>query len=193
MHHPEDNPWQITGDQIIYDNPWINLTHYDVINPAGKPGIYGKIHFKNIAIGIVPLDEQLNTYLVGQYRFVLNQYCWEIPEGGGPIGTNPLDAAKRELLEETGLKADQWTEIQQMHLSNSVSDELSIVYLARNLSQFEAQPEDTEQLQVKKIPFEEVYQMVCNGHITDAITVAAVLKVKLLILENQLRPTALTT
>jgi 8-oxo-dGTP pyrophosphatase MutT (NUDIX family) len=134
----------------------------------------------------VPLDAELNTYLVGQYRFVLNQYSWEIPEGGGPVGTDPLEAAKRELIEETGLKAAEWTEIQRMYLSNSVSDELSIIYLARNLSQFEAQPEDTEQLQVKKVPFEEVYQMVCSGQITDAITVTAILKVKLLLLENQL-------
>lgn len=186
MQHPEANPWQITAEQNEYDNPWINLTEFKVINPSGNPGIYGKIHFKNFAIGVIPLDDDLNTYLVGQYRFPLNQYSWEIPEGGGPLGTDPLESAKRELLEETGLKATQWTELQRMHLSNSVSDELSIIYLARGLAQFEAEPEDTEQLQVKKVPFEEVYQMVCRNEITDAITVAAVLRVKLLLLENQL-------
>ena len=186
MHHPEETPWKITSEKVIYDNPWINLTEYQVINPSGNPGIYGKIHYKNFAIGILPLDDELNTYLVGQFRFVLGQYSWEMPEGGGILNIDPLDSAKRELLEETGLKAKNWTEIQRLHLSNSVGDELSILYLARDLQQFEAEPEDTEQLIVHKLPFEEVYQMVCSGEITDAMTVAAVLKVQLLILENKL-------
>src|ERR1700712_1983851 len=184
--HPEDNPWQTHSQKLEYDNPWINLTEYQVINPSGNPGIYGKIHFKNLAIGVLPLDEDLNTYLVGQFRFPLGQYSWEIPEGGGIIGIDPVESAKRELLEETGLKAERWTEIQRLHLSNSVSDELSILYLARNLQQFEAEPEDTEQLIVKKIPFNEVYQMVCDGTITDAMTIAAVLKVQVLMLEGSL-------
>ncbi|MDB5090723.1 MAG: 8-oxo-dGTP pyrophosphatase MutT, family [Mucilaginibacter sp.] len=186
MHHPEENPWQITSEQTTYDNPWINVTEYKVINPSGNPGIYGKIHFKNVAIGVLPLDDELNTYLVGQFRFALGQYSWEMPEGGGPVGTDPLASAKRELLEETGLKASKWTEIQRLHLSNSVSDELSILYLARNLQQFEAEPEDTEQLIIHKLPFAEVYQMVCNGTITDAMTVAAVLKVQVMLLEGSL-------
>ncbi len=186
MHHPDENPWKITSEKVIYDNPWINLTEYQVINPSGNPGIYGKVHYKNIAIGVLPLDDELNTYLVGQFRFPLGQYSWEMPEGGGPVGTDPLASAKRELLEETGLKAQNWTEIQRLHLSNSVSDELSILYLARDLQQFEPEPEDTEQLIVHKLPFAEVYQMVCNGSITDAMTVAAVLKVQLLLLENKL-------
>jgi len=186
MQNPEENPWQITAEKVEYDNPWINLTEYQVINPSGNAGIYGKVHFKNYAIGIVPLDEDLNIYLIGQYRFPLNQYSWELPEGGGPLGTDPLESAKRELLEETGLKANDWTEIQRMHLSNSVSGELSIIYLARNLEQFEAEPEDTEQLQIRKLPFDEAYRMVCNNEITDSITVAAILKVKLMLLEKQL-------
>ena len=186
MHHPEENPWKITSEKAVYDNPWINVTEYQVINPSGNPGIYGKVHYKNVAIGVFPLDDDMNTYLVGQYRFVLGQYSWEMPEGGGPEGTDPLESAKRELLEETGLKAQNWTEIQCLHLSNSVSDELSIIYLARGLQQFEAEPEDTEQLIIHKLPFNEVYQMVCEGRITDAMTVAAVLKVRLLLFENHL-------
>ncbi|MDN3582177.1 NUDIX domain-containing protein [Mucilaginibacter flavus] len=186
MHHPEENPWKITAEKAIYDNPWINVTEYQVINPSGNPGIYGKVHFKNLAIGVLPLDDELNTYLVGQYRFTINQYSWEMPEGGGQIGVDPLDSAKRELLEETGLKAGQWTEIQQLHLSNSVSDEWGVIYVARGLTQHEAEPEDTEQLIVKKVPFAQVYQMVCDGEITDSMTVAAVLKVKLLLAENRL-------
>jgi 8-oxo-dGTP pyrophosphatase MutT (NUDIX family) len=186
MHHSEENPWQITSEKQVYDNPWIGLTEYQVINPSGNPGIYGKVHFKNLAIGVIPLDDDMNTWLVGQFRFALNQYSWEMPEGGGPMNEDPLDAAKRELLDETGLKASRWTEIQRIHLSNSVSDELSILYLAQGLEQFEPEPEETEQLAVKKLPFEEVYQMVCSGRITDAMTVAAVLKLKLMKVEGKI-------
>ncbi|HEY4194405.1 MAG TPA: NUDIX hydrolase [Mucilaginibacter sp.] len=186
MQRSEENPWQITSEKVVYDNPWIGLTEYQVINPSGNPGIYGKVRFKNFAIGVVPLDAEMNTYLVGQYRLVLDQYSWEIPEGGGSLAADPLESAKRELLEETGLKASRWTEIQRMHLSNSVTDELSIIYLAQDLQQFESEPEDTEQLVIKKVHFDEVYHMVCNGEITDSVTVAAVLKIKLMQLEGQL-------
>jgi 8-oxo-dGTP pyrophosphatase MutT (NUDIX family) len=186
MQHPEDNPWQIVSEKTIYDNPWIGLTEYQVINPSGNPGIYGKVHFKGFAIGVIPLDDDMNTYLVGQYRFPLNQYSWELPEGGGAFNVEPLDSAKRELLEETGLKASRWTEIQRMHLSNSVTDELCIIYLARDLQQFEPEPEDTEQLIIKKVPFDEVYNMVCSGKISDSVTVAAVLKIRLMQLEGKL-------
>jgi len=186
MQQTEENPWQISSEKVVYDNPWIGVTEYQVINPSGNPGIYGKVHFKNLAIGVVPLDSEMNTYIVGQYRFVLNQYTWEIPEGGCPLGTDPFESAKRELLEETGLKASKWTEIQRTHLSNSVTDELSIIYLAQDLQQFEPEPEDTEQLIIKKVPFDEVYRMVCDGEITDSVTVAAVLKIRLMQLEGSL-------
>ncbi|MBS1531418.1 MAG: NUDIX hydrolase [Bacteroidetes bacterium] len=184
--HTEENPWQITSDKKIYDNPWISLTEFQVINPSGNPGIYGKIYFKNFAIGIIPLDDDMNTYMVGQYRFAPDCYSWEIPEGGGPLDIDPLESAKRELLEEAGLKADQWTELFRMHLSNSVTDELSIIYLARGLKQFEPEPEDTEQLSLRKVPFAEIYRKVCDGEISDAITIAAVLKVQLMIAEGKL-------
>lgn len=175
------NSWKIEHEHIVYDNPWIKLHHFDVINPAGNPGIYGKVHFKNVAIGIVPLDEEGNTWLVGQYRFTLNSYSWEIPEGGGPLNEDPLNAAKRELLEETGLKADHWEEILRMYLSNSVTDEYSIIYIATGLTQHHAAPEETEQLTIKQIPFPVAAEMVSKGLITDAVSVAAILKVKLMI------------
>jgi 8-oxo-dGTP pyrophosphatase MutT (NUDIX family) len=186
MHHPEENPWQITSEKNIYDNPWINITEYQVINPSGNPGIYGKVSFKNLAIGIIPLDEDMNTYIVGQYRFATDCYSWEIPEGGGPLHIDPLESAKRELLEEAGLKAEYWTELLRMHLSNSVSDEVAIVYLARGLRQFEPEPEDTEKFTIRKLPFAELYQKVCSGEITDSVTVATVLKVQLMIAEGKL-------
>lgn len=182
----QHNPWQVLAEQKIYENPWISLTQYDVINPSGGKGIYGKVHFKGTAIGILPLDEQLNTYLVGQFRFTVNQYSWEIPEGGGALDVDPLESAKRELMEETGLTASSWSKLLDMHLSNSVSDEYGIVYLARSLQQGEASPEETEQLQVKKVPFEEAYAMVEEGIITDSLSVAAILKVKLMLADGRI-------
>lgn len=181
MINEQHNPWTIVAQQNVYDNPWINVTEYDVINPSGGKGIYGKIHFKNIAIGVIPLDEENNTWLVGQYRFPTDKYSWEIPEGGGNMDEAPLASAQRELLEETGLKAARWDKILDMYLSNSVTDEISVVYVARNLSEHEAEPEETEQLAVQKIPFSKVLDKVIAGEITDAITVAAVLKLDYLI------------
>ncbi|HVX49897.1 MAG TPA: NUDIX hydrolase [Chitinophagaceae bacterium] len=180
------NPWKIIDSESRYDNNWISLTHYNVINPSGGQGIYGKVHFKNLAIGIVPLDKDLNTYLVGQYRFTIDKYSWEIPEGGGPFNEQPLAAAKRELAEETGLHAADWTEILQIHLSNSVSDEFGHIYLARGLSQYAAMPEETEQLAVKKLPLADAIQMIEHGTITDSMSIAGLLKVKLMLLEGRL-------
>jgi 8-oxo-dGTP pyrophosphatase MutT (NUDIX family) len=180
------NPWQILFEKNVYDNPWINVTEFDVVNPNGGKGIYGKIHFKKIAIGALPLDEDRNTYLVGQYRFPLNEYSWEIPEGGGEPTESPLDSAKRELLEETGLIANEWKEILTLHLSNSVSDEMAIIFLAQKLGQRSPLPEETEELMVKKMPIEEAYQMVEEGRITDAMSVAAIQKIKLMLLDGKI-------
>nr|WP_199076169.1 NUDIX hydrolase [Pedobacter sp. ASV19] len=182
----EKNPWTTLESRKIYENNWIGLTEHDVINPSGGKGIYGKVHFKNLAIGILPLDAEKNTWLVGQYRYPLNAYSWEIPEGGGPLHLPALDSAKRELLEETGLRASHWQQIQQMHLSNSVSDELAIIYLATGLSEGESEPEETEQLCIRKLPFEQAYQMVLLGEITDSMSVAAILKTKILLDEGAL-------
>lgn len=179
MQATEKNPWTILDEEVKYDNPWISVTEYQVLNPHGGKGIYGKVHFKNLAIGIVALDDQKNIFLVGQYRFPLEQYSWEIPEGGGPHGIDPLASAKRELLEETGLKATSWEKLMEMHLSNSVSDELGIIYLATGLSQHEAIPEETEDLRIRKVPFDEAYDMLNQGMITDSMSVAALLKMKL--------------
>jgi 8-oxo-dGTP pyrophosphatase MutT (NUDIX family) len=181
------NPWAIINKKKVYDNRWINVTEYNVLNPSGGTGIYGKVHFKNHAIGIIPLDDEMNTYLVGQYRFVLDQYSWEIPEGGGPIGVDILESAKRELKEETGLIAKEWTKLVDLHLSNSVSDEYGVIFLARGLKQEESAPEETEDLVIRKLPFNEVYKMVEKGIITDSLAVTAVLKVKILLLEGKLK------
>jgi 8-oxo-dGTP pyrophosphatase MutT (NUDIX family) len=171
-----ENPWTTLKITPIYDNPWIRLEQHDIINPAGKSGIYGKVHFKNRAMAIIPIDEEGNTWLIGQYRYPLDIYSWEIPMGGGPIGKDLLESAKRELKEETGLRAEKWTEIMKIHTSNSVTDELAIVYLAEGLSQGETEFEETEILQIKKLPFDEALKMVMSGEITDSISVAGILK-----------------
>lgn len=176
-----DNPWKTLNSEEKYNNNWITVTEHRVINPSGGQGIYGEVHFKNLAIGVLPLDEAYNTWLVGQYRYPLKAYSWEIPEGGGPLGTDPELSAKRELAEETGLVASKLTEIQRLHLSNSVSDELAIIYLAQDLQLGEAAPEETEDLQLIKVPFAKAVEMVMNGVITDSMSVAAILKVHLMI------------
>ena len=176
------NPWTTLSREDIYENPWIKLEEHQVINPAGGKGIYGKIHFKNTAIGIIPLDDKNNTWLVGQHRYVLNEWSWEIPEGGGPEGKAILASAQRELLEETGLQAKYWKEILRAHLSNSVSDELGYVFLAQGLSEGSHQREPTEaDMKVWKLPFAEVVEMVMAGKITDGLSVMGILKVSKLL------------
>ena len=170
------NPWETHSIEEKYTNPWIGITHREVTNPSGGPGIYGVVHFKNVAIGIVPIDEDGNTWLVGQYRYTLNQYHWEIPEGGCPKGLSYLEAAQRELLEETGITARTWIPLLETHLSNSVTDEYGVCFVARDLSFGEAEPEETESLEVKKMPFSEAVDMVMRGEITDALSIMALLK-----------------
>lgn len=172
------SPWKTLSSKQVYDNKWIRVEEHQVINPAGGPGIYGKVFFKNKAIGIIPLDEHGNTWLVGQYRYTLNEYTWEIPEGGCPVGTPPLDSAKRELKEETGITANRWEQLMRFHTSNSVTDEEGFIFLAEELTFGERELEETEaDLVVKKLPFTQALDMVMNGEITDSMSVAGILKV----------------
>jgi 8-oxo-dGTP pyrophosphatase MutT (NUDIX family) len=169
------NPWRTLNQREVYDNPWISVRHDEVLRPDGQPGVYGMVHFKNRAIGVLPLDEDGYTWLVGQYRYTLREYSWEIPEGGCPAEEEPLAAAQRELLEETGLRAARWQLLGRAHLSNSVSDEEAFYFLATGLTQGEAQPEGTEKLQVRRLAFSAVLRMVQAGEISDALSVIAIL------------------
>ena len=169
------NPWKTLSTRDVYENPWIHVRHDEVIRPDGQPGIYGVVHYKNKAIAVLPIDDEGYTYLVGQYRYTLDIYSWEIPEGGCPEGEEPLEAAKRELLEETGLTAEHWTQLGTAHLSNSVSDEGAILFLATGLTQGEAQPEGTEKLEVRRMEFAEALRMVMTGEITDSLAVMTIL------------------
>ena len=179
MDDLDHNPWTTRSVRVAYDNPWIKVEHHDVLNPSGGEGIYGVVRFKNIAIGILPLDEDGNTWLVGQYRYPNQTYSWEIPEGGGPLSVDVLESAQRELLEETGITARNWTKIlDNLQMSNSVTDELGVAYLATGLSFGTAQPEATEELVVRKIPFVKAVEMALTGEIVDALSIVTILSVE---------------
>lgn len=171
--------WKTKTATPVYENPWIKVSHHEVLTPKGTEGIYGVVHFKNTAIGVIPIDNDGNTWLVQQSRYTLNQYTWEIPEGGCPQGESPLAAAERELEEEVGLRADRWEELMRLHLSNSVTDELCVVFIARDLSFGQQALEATEDIVVKKLPLMDAIDMVKRGEITDGISVAALLRVAL--------------
>lgn len=175
------NPWKVLASRVVYENPWILVREDSVIHPSGQPGIYGVIHYKHRALGVIPVDAEGYTYLVGQYRYPLEAYSWEIPEGGGKLTEDPIKEIQRELLEETGLSARYWQLILRMHLSNSVSDEEALVYLAWELSVGEAQPDPSEALQVKRLPLLEAIEMVHRGEITDSLSVAGLLRVECLL------------
>jgi len=172
-----ENPWTTNSIDVKYDNGWIRVEEHKVINPSGNNGIYGKVCFKNRAVGIIPVDRYGYTWLVGQYRYTLDDYSWEIPMGGCPENEEMEDAAKRELREETGLVAKKLTKVMDIHTSNSITDEEGIVYLAEKLTEGTPDFDETEEIAIKHIPFLEVVNMVINGQITDAISVAAILKV----------------
>jgi 8-oxo-dGTP pyrophosphatase MutT (NUDIX family) len=175
MINYKENPWNTTNSTQVYENPWISVREDKVITPAGKDGIYGVVTFKNKAIGVVPLDDEGNIYLVGQYRYPLDEYCWEIPEGGGPIGEEPLATAMRELKEETGLEAQKWTKISRIHTSNSVCNEEGFIFLAEKLRQGETEHEETEIIQLKKIPLRKAVEMVIAWEITDSLSIAGIM------------------
>ncbi|TAF67662.1 MAG: NUDIX hydrolase [Cytophagales bacterium] len=177
MLHSEENPWKTLSTRTIYENPWIKVEEDQVLNPAQNQGIYGRVMFKSKAIGIVPLDEHLHTYLVGQYRYALHEYSWEIPMGGSPEGEDILYTAQRELKEETGLEAQKWEMIARIHTSNSVTNEEGFVFLAENLTLGETHFEETEVIQIKRVPLQEAIEMVMQNNITDSISVAGLLKV----------------
>jgi 8-oxo-dGTP pyrophosphatase MutT (NUDIX family) len=169
------NPWKTLSEKEVYSNPWIKISHHEVINPSGGKGIYGVVHFQNTAIGVVPVDDELHTYLVGQFRYTLNEYSWEIPEGGGPDGEEPAITAVRELREETGLEAETLELLGKIHTSNSVTDEVGYIFLAKDLKQLDASPEETEDITVRRIPLAQAVEMVESGEITDSLSMTGIL------------------
>ena len=188
---PHGKPWGVSSQKLVYDNPWISLTEYQAIAPTGRPALYGKVGFKNRAIGVVPLHADGTVTLVGQNRFTFGKYSWEIPEGGAPLDENPLDGAKRELAEEVGLQAADWRQILVMELSNSVTDEFCHGFLALDLTPTATAPDETEDLAIARVPIGEALDAAVAGHMPDSLTVALLLRVHHMAVKGEL-PARLT-
>lgn len=174
-----NGPWTRRSRHTAYENPWITVWHDEVTRPDGGPGVYGVVHFRSLAAGVVVLDDRDRILLVGQHRYTLDEWSWEIPEGGVGAGEAPLDGMIRELREETGVAAAEWLELARVHLSNSVSDEAGILYLATGLTAGTAEPDPTEQLEVRWLAFDEALAMTLDGRITDALSIIAIQRVAL--------------
>jgi len=184
----EENPWKTKATRIPFENPWFRVVQNDVINPSGGAGEYTYVEFKSRAVSVIPIDDQNHTWLVGQFRYAMNSYEWEIPAGGAPMEELPLECAQRELAEETGLHATHWDLILDgLQLSNSITTERAYTYVARGLSQHVAAPEETEQLCLRRLPLEEAIEMAIDGTIRDGFSVVSLMKLKHLLLRGELR------
>ncbi|MDR7116615.1 NUDIX hydrolase [Caulobacter sp. BE254] len=179
-------PWTVVSETTVYDNPWISVTEYQTIAPTGQPALYGKVSFKNRAIGVVPLHADGTVTLVGQHRFPHASYSWEIPEGGASLDEDPLDGAKRELAEEVGLEAGDWRRILTMELSNSITDEICHGYLALDLTPTPTAPDETEDLAIARVPFGQALDAAVAGHMPDSLTVALLLRVHHMAVKGEL-------
>ncbi len=173
---PSGRPWRSLEERLVYQNPWISLSEHQAEAPTGAHTIYGVVSYRNLAIGILPIHDDGTVILVGQHRFAVGEYTWEVPEGGVPLGADPLDGARRELREEAGLEASEWRQAISYQLSNSVSNERGIAYIATGLSAVPVEPEATEELAMARVPFLEALEQAMAGRIQDVITVAILLR-----------------
>jgi 8-oxo-dGTP pyrophosphatase MutT (NUDIX family) len=185
---PHGRPWRRGAERVVYENPWIRVSDHQATAPTGRPAQYGLVSFKNLAMAVLPLHDDGTVTIVGQNRFALADYSWEIPEGGSPRDEDPLEGARRELAEETGLAAREWRKVLQLQLSNSVTDERAVGYVALGVhaSDEERQLDDSEDLQLARVPFRELLDAVLAGHIEDALTVAMTLRAYHMAREGQL-------
>ena len=185
------NPWIVKGMTHAFENDWFRIDEHDVIRPDGVKGYYGVIRVRRLAVGVLPIDAAGRVHLVGQWRFPLGRYSWEMPEGGAEPGESARGCAERELAEETGLRAREWLQVLEMDLSNSLTDEQAVIFIATGLSLGEADPDPTEVLKRRTAHFREVLERIADGRIRDSLTVAAVLRAHHMAVTGQL-PAALT-
>lgn len=184
----ETDPWRTLSERRVYENPWIAVDHREVLTPGGTPGVYGIVRFRRVAVGVVPIDDEGQVHLIGQWRVPLNEYSWEIPEGGADPGEPPEACAARELREETGLTAARLIPIFKMALSNSSTDERAVVFLATGLKAGAAAPDDTEALAYKRMPFRAALDLALSGAMTDAMTVAGLLRAHHMAVTGEIEP-----
>jgi 8-oxo-dGTP pyrophosphatase MutT (NUDIX family) len=175
---PHGTPWRAGEERVAFESDWITVTDQTATAPTGRPARYGLVRFKNLATAVLPIHDDGTVTLVGQHRFPLGDYSWELPEGGAPLGEDPLDGAKRELAEETGLVAEDWREVMRTQLSNSVTDERMVGYLALGLSQSPAPPaaDPTEVIALARVPYREALDAAIAGYLPDMLTVAMLLR-----------------
>ena len=181
----KNGPWTVNTERIAFENPWIRVEDHAVTHPDGSNGEYGVVRFKNLAVGILPVAENGDVVLIGQHRYPHEKYSWELPEGGGPIGIDPLISAKRELAEETGIVAGQWQALTEFDVSNSVTDERAVCFLAWDLVDGDAAPEPSEALTIKRIKFAALLEMVMSGEIQDSLTIVMTLTAHMLALQGR--------
>jgi 8-oxo-dGTP pyrophosphatase MutT (NUDIX family) len=184
----EGAPWTRRSAREVYANPWLKVTEFDAVAPTGKEALYGVVHFRNHAVGVLPLHDDGTVTLVGQHRFVSGDYSWELPEGGSPLGVDPLETARRELAEEAGLAAREWRQVLTFELSNSVTDERGFGYVATGLHPASGTLDDTEVIRLARVPFREALDAALAGHMTDMITVALLLRAYHMAREGELAP-----
>lgn len=181
-----DGPWTTLSSSLKYENPWIRVVEHQVITPTGKPCIYGTVHFRSAGAGVVPIDADGHTWLVGQHRYPLRRHSWEIPVGAVEPGESPETAAARELSEEVGLRAACLRPLLSADFSTGVTDETGFSFLAWDLRAGEAAPDPTEHITVLRLPFADALAMVEAGEIRDLLSVASLQKVRLLALTDAL-------
>lgn len=180
MSHVKRGPFTITSSEEIYANPWIRVNEFQVLKPNGQPGIYGVVSFQNRAIAVLPMADNGDVWLIGQHRFPFDEYHWEVPMGGGPMDESPEESALRELREETGLVASTLTPLGRFCVSNCITDEQAFVFLATGLTEGETEFDDTEVLEIRRLPFQEAFEMTMDGRITDLVSVATIQRVRLM-------------
>jgi ADP-ribose pyrophosphatase len=182
----DGDPWTVKSVARDFENDWLAVDVHQVVHPGGREGTYGVVRVRRLAIGVLPVEPDGRVYMVGQWRFPLKRYSWEMPEGGAEPGEDAQACARRELLEETGFTAGKLERILALDLSNSLTDERAILFLATDLTPGDARPEDTEVLKRRSAHFLDVLNRAADGRIRDAMTVAAVLRAHHMAVTGQL-------